>query len=150
MSQEANRLYWETEASVNQIAEELGLSKGFLYGLLLPLPAGLLCPKCRQELTFPNRTARDRGFVVCPNCGFEEEELTVQAFWEDLPEGAEPPPWEEGRERTPFPPEKPGGVQERPGELREGWRGRQGKLLAGTALLGMAAGLALGIWLRKR
>lgn len=150
LSQEANRMYWETEASVNQIAEELGLSKGFLYGLLLPLPAGLPCPRCRREMTFPNRTARDRGFVVCPGCGFEEEELAVQAYWEDLPEGVEAPSWEEPSRDRPPGREDREGPKEPPPVIREGRRLEQGKLLAGTALLGIAAGFALATWLRKR
>jgi hypothetical protein len=34
----ANELYWGSEKSVNQIADELDLSKGALYGLIRPLP----------------------------------------------------------------------------------------------------------------
>ena len=79
---EANRLYWESEESVNQIGEALGLSKGVLYGLISPLPAGLPCPGCGEEMVFPNRTAREKGFLACPECGMEEEETAVQSYWE--------------------------------------------------------------------
>ena len=55
----ANELYWDSEKSVNQIADELDLSKGALYGLIRPLPAGVGCPLCGDEVVSPNRTAHD-------------------------------------------------------------------------------------------
>jgi uncharacterized Zn finger protein (UPF0148 family) len=70
---EANRLYWHTDIGVNQIADEMGLSKGALYGLVEPLGADIACPRCGGGLVYPNRTARERGFLSCPSCGFEEE-----------------------------------------------------------------------------
>lgn len=91
---EANRLYWHTDIGVNQIAEEMGLSKGALYGLVEPLDADLPCPRCGGGLVYPNRTARDRGFLSCPSCGFEEE-LAV------LERSSAP----RGRARTPSRPE---------------------------------------------
>jgi len=149
LSQEANRLYWESEASVNQIGEELGLSKGTFYGLIVPLPAGFPCPGCGEEMVFPNRTARDKGFLVCPECGMEEEEAVVQTYWEGASEAS---------------PEETGGG---PGELaRRASRAAQkamdkgvdrvrgmsprGRILAGTALLGVAAGIILAGVLRRR
>lgn len=127
----ANELYWESDESVNQIAEELGLSKGSLYGIIEPLPSGLACPVCGTELVYPNRTARDRGIVGCPSCGFEgdEEEADADptvaapravgravgsgmAAWDDL---------DQTRKRT----------------------------VVGGALLGAAAGLALVLWSRR-
>ena len=83
ISQEANRRYWDSDESVNQIGEAMGLSKGVLYNLLEPLPAGLPCPSCGEEMVFPNRTARDKGFLECPECGLEEEEAAVQTYWEE-------------------------------------------------------------------
>ena len=71
LSDRANELYWRSERSVNQIAEEMDLSKSRLYGLVRPLPAGSPCPQCQAELFFPNRTAMDKSFVSCPECGFE-------------------------------------------------------------------------------
>jgi len=68
---EANRRYWETEESVNAIAEAMDVSKGRLYDLLLPLDAGVTCPSCGGALGFAHRTARQRGVVVCDACGFE-------------------------------------------------------------------------------
>lgn len=67
----ANRLYWQSDESVNGIADALGVSKGRLYDLIEPLAAGVTCPECGAGLAYPNRTARDRGMVVCDQCGFE-------------------------------------------------------------------------------
>lgn len=78
----ANELYWHSEESVNQLARELDLSKGTLYEILAPLPAELPCPRDDCELSYPNRTARDRGFVSCATCGFEDEEDQVRALLE--------------------------------------------------------------------
>ncbi len=127
----ANQLYWESDESVNQIAEDLGLSKGTLYGVIEPLPSGLACPVCDTELVYPNRTARERGIVGCPSCGFEgdEEEAEVDpavaapravgravgsgiAAWDEL---------DATRKRT----------------------------VVGGALLGAAAGLAMVLWSRR-
>ena len=78
----ANRLYWESETSVNQIAEDLVLSKGALYALVEPLRMGGLCPECDEEVAFQNRTARLKNMLSCTDCGFQ---LSV-AFVEDLAE----------------------------------------------------------------
>jgi len=75
----ANRLYWGSDRSVNELAEDLDLSKGALYGLISPLDAGLDCPDCSGTLEYANRTARDKGFVTCAECGVEEEEVLVRA-----------------------------------------------------------------------
>ncbi len=150
LQEEANRLYWESDESVNQISEGLGLSKGSFYSLIAPLPAGLPCPECGEEMVFPNRTARDRGFLACPQCQMEEEEEAVQAFWEGRAE--------ELGEDAPVP--SPTSLAHRAGEAAEGVMATareqvsgmspRSRILAGTALLGVAAGLLLGNYLRKR
>ncbi len=149
LSQEANHLYWESEESVNQIGEALGLSKGVFYGLIQPLPAGLPCPGCGEEMVFPNRTARDKGFMVCPACGLEEEEAAVQSYWEDAAETGG-----EGE------PEAPGALARRAGRAVQQAVGSgtermkslspRGRIIAGTALLGVAIGLLVAGVLRKR
>ena len=139
MSHEANRLYWDSEESVNQIGEQLGLSKGVLYGLIAPQPAGLPCPGCGEEMTFPNRTAREKGFLECPECGMEDEEFSVQEYWEGKADeslarragSAVQKVVDTGRDRV-------AGLTPR------------GRILAGTALLGVAAGLILGSYFRRR
>jgi len=147
--QEANRLYWESAESVNHIGETLGLSKGVLYTLISPLPAGLPCPRCGEEMVFPNRTARDKGFLECPECGMEEEEDAVQAFWETEAD------IEEEEEAT-----GPRALANRAGQALQDAMGTgrervanltpRGRIIAGTALVAAAAGLMLGSYLRKR
>lgn len=65
---EANRLYWQTDASVGAIAEQLGLSRRALYELLDAAPADGACPECGGPLTFGNRLARSTGDAYCAAC----------------------------------------------------------------------------------
>jgi len=109
----ANELYWGSERSVNELADDLDLSKGALYGMIEPLGAGLDCPDCGSELQYANRTAREKGFVSCSDCGFEEEEVLVRV--------------EVGEDSL-----LPGPAAEYPG-----------RTLVATALLGAAAGFLL-------
>jgi predicted RNA-binding Zn-ribbon protein involved in translation (DUF1610 family) len=120
--EDANRRYWSSDASVNQIAEEMGLSKSSLYGMIEQLHSGLACPECSSELVFPNRTARDRKLVNCPACGFEgsADEATE-------PAGA-------------------GGAVEK----RHAPTAATTRVVAGTALLGLAAGIVIGAAFRRR
>ncbi len=135
VSRAANEAYWESEASVNQIAERLGLSKGTLYGLIRPLPAEIGCPQCGTEMVYPNRTALERGFLACPSCEFEEEETIVREQG-GMPVAPAPD------DLTPSPAEG-GAPAPAPGSY-------PGRTVAGAALLGMAAGLLLarGFWQR--
>lgn len=120
--EQANSLYWESDASVNEIAEQLDLSKGALYGVVEPLDAGAPCPECGGALEFPNRTARDKGMVTCPVCGMEEELELVEAVALDTPDAVAPPP--------PPASELPSAVPFR--------------TLVASTLLGLAAGIAIG------
>jgi len=128
----ANELYWESDASVNQIAERLALSKGTLYGLVRPLPAEIGCPRCATEMVYPNRTALEKGFLACPGCQFEEEEEVVRS---------------EGGAALPPPPMD--GVDEDAAELL-GQGSYPARTVAGAALLGMAAGMLLARGFRDR
>lgn len=140
LERRANELYWNSDESVNGIAEDLDLSKGALYERITPLPSGLPCPGCSTEMAFPNRTARDRGFLACPNCGLEEDEREVREEWKEA--SARRPsdravvvtPGDGSSARTPAPTQS--------AETR--------RIVAGVALLGMAAGILLGIWARKK
>lgn len=151
LTAEVNRLYWESDTSVNQIGEELGLSKGALYGILRPLLAGLPCIKCGEEMAYPNRTARDKGFVACSSCGCEELEEVVQTHWQDAAEleaaGVPvdtPTSLSKASETDP--------VKEELRALDRPFCDRTfgTKTLAGTALLGVAAGIVIGSLIRKR
>ncbi len=146
---EANRLYWESAESVNQIGEALGLSKGVLYSLISPLPAGLPCPGCGEEMVFPNRTARDKGFLACPECAMEEEEVAVQSYWEGE---AEADPGQVFGGPSSLAHRAGHAVQSAVDSGRDRISGLspRGRVIAGTALLGAAAGLAIGAFLRKR
>jgi predicted RNA-binding Zn-ribbon protein involved in translation (DUF1610 family) len=129
----ANELYWSSDRSVNQIAEDLSLSKGVLYGLIRPRPAGLACPACSAELVHTNRTALDRGLVECPTCGWEGAEGEADRYEDDGE-------W----------------TDERPGALvasdatRSAWTNPWTRTAIGGALLGAAAGMALVMWNRRR
>ena len=74
-----NELYWSSDAGVNRLARELGLSKGALYQLVAPLSAGLPCPRCGAEMGYSNRTTRDRGLVSCAECGLEDQAERIRA-----------------------------------------------------------------------
>ena len=95
----ANELYWESDRSVNQIADEMELSKGMLYGMIRPLASGVACPRCSSDMEFANRTARERGLVTCPSCSLEVEQASLRVEEPDpvavttaRPEAA-PNPW---------------------------------------------------------
>jgi len=131
----ANELYWGSERSVNQIADELDLSKGVLYGIIRPRPSGLACPTCGQEVVYPNRTAKGRRLVACASCGWGGEEVDAEPTGGEggviLPLGGGP-----DEDEVMMPP------------IRFS-TSRQRALLGGI-LLGAAAGLALVIWARRR
>lgn len=122
----ANERYWNSGAGVNQVARELDLSKGTLYEIIAPLPAGVPCPHGDGELAFANRTARERDFLSCPACGLEDDRERVLAR---LDEVAHDPTIKAA-------PTVPARSLE--------------TLLAVTALAGLAAGLILGGILRRR
>ena len=123
---QANEQYWNSDAGVNQLARDLELSKGTLYEIVAPLPAGVPCPHGDGELAFTNRTARERGFVSCPSCGLEDDRERVLARLEEVahdPTSETAPPAATRSLET---------------------------LLVVTALAGVAAGLILGGVLRRR
>ncbi len=67
--EEANRMYWETDASVADIATRLDLSRRGLYDAIRPQPAGFACAQCGASLHFENRSARRHGTAECASCG---------------------------------------------------------------------------------
>lgn len=135
----ANELYWHSDDSVSRIADDLDVSKGSLYNLIDPLPAGLPCPRCSAEMEYPNRTARDQGFLTCPTCDLEEDEELVREEWREAARRSY-----DGTVVV-----RPGsgeGARRSDGDPREVSRKR---LVMGAALLGAAAGLALALWARR-
>ena len=65
---EANRMYWETDTPVAEIAQQLELSRRALYEAVEPLPTSSACPTCGSPLVYENRSARNAGVETCPNC----------------------------------------------------------------------------------
>lgn len=65
---EANRLYWDTEESVGEIAERLDISRRALYDVIEPRATGEPCPTCGGPLAFENRSARTAGDATCAIC----------------------------------------------------------------------------------
>lgn len=68
MSERANMLYWNSDRSVNSIADDLGLSKGGFYGVIRPIESGRHCSNCQLKMVFANRTAQERDDAFCPVC----------------------------------------------------------------------------------
>ena len=129
LGEAANRLYWSSSQSVNRIADDLGLSKGTLYGLIEPIGADLICPACGAGLTFANRTAREKGVADCLSCRLDESsEASVG-------------PADAVSRRS--------AVDEETGEA-PGSPVTNGRVLAGTVLLGLAAGILIVRLTRRR
>lgn len=93
-SAELNRLYWDSDLSVGDIADRLDLSRRALYDGIEPRPAGAPCPDCGEGLVFRNRTAQENGEAECPECGRtmeladrhdDEAEPEVEQEWRAAP-----------------------------------------------------------------
>lgn len=130
----ANELYWGSDRSVNQIADELDLSKGVLYGLIRPRPSGLACPACGQELVYPNRTAKERHHLACPACGWQGDQREVDVIGGDAGVGLSYDGPDD--EEVFVPPIRLSTTRQR--------------VVLGGVLLGAAVGLALVLWARRR
>jgi len=132
----ANALYWTSDESVNQIAEDLDLSKGALYDLVEPQASGLPCPRCGEEMEYPNRTARDKGFVTCPACELEEDGEDVRERWRAIDADDDALVIRPGADEGAAAPDEEDAIRRR--------------IITSAALPGAAAGLALALWTRRR
>lgn len=145
----ANELYWGSDRSVNQIADDLELSKGALYGIIEPEASGLGCPLCGDEVVYSNRTAKDKEMLDCPTCDWDG---TVG----ETTRSEDPPSRSADGEETSGPsgssdaglptraPEGPERLPPRP-LVRP-----SASTVVGGALLGAAVGLALVFWARRK
>lgn len=160
MSEEtrANELYWDSDLSVNQIAEEMDLSKGMLYGLIQAQPAGSACPLCGDEVAYPNRTAKERGQVTCDACGWDgelEDAGPASADMRRRRRGTHDPDSDDldADDLDSDDLDSDMGETKRTGmkpPLSTHADHHRGRFIAGGALLGAAAGLALVFWARRR
>ncbi len=76
--EQLNRLYWESDASVSEIADRLDISRRALYDGIEPRPAGAPCPECGAPLGFRNRTTAESGEAECAKCGHVVELEAVE------------------------------------------------------------------------
>lgn len=120
-----NRMYWDSDESVNRIADRLDLSKGALYGMIEPAPADGTCLDCGSSLSFGNRTARDRGLAECAACALVGDPTDQATSTELAPHTPRLAPIREPRV----------------------WSGRA---LAGSLVLGVVAGVLIARLLRRR
>jgi hypothetical protein len=70
-AKEANRLYWQTDRSVAEIAEKLTVSRRALYELITPESSGMTCRSCGGDVVFTNRSAKAGNAGRCAQCGAE-------------------------------------------------------------------------------
>lgn len=73
VSPDVNRLYWETEQSVAEISNQLGVSRRAMYEVIEPWPTGIECLSCGAELYYNNRSAKTAGVGRCLVCGKERD-----------------------------------------------------------------------------
>ncbi len=68
LQERANALYWNSDDTVDGVAEQLGLRRNALYASIRPVAAGAECPDCGEGLVFPNRSSRTAGRAMCLAC----------------------------------------------------------------------------------
>ena len=88
---ELDRLYWNTDLTVGDIAELVGLPATGLNRHASPLPADVRCYLCRNELAFTSRSQRSEQRVRCYACGCSRRAGTHRHHrsidWRDLRPG---------------------------------------------------------------
>jgi ribosomal protein S27AE len=147
----ANRLYWSSPDTVDEIAAELGMGRSALYSAIRPASAAADCPRCGAGLVFANRSARAAGRARCPECGATQM-LGESAHPSDrVREPAAESPRAPRRAASARPAPAPAPATREIGRLtsRREWgyalsaveRGRL-MMIGGAAALGIAAGVA--------
>ena len=143
LAEEVSRLYWETDASVGEIAAQLDISRRALYAALRPLPAGERCGECGEGLVFMTRSARDEGAAECPACGIEQRVGASSGAAAASGAGAESAA---GGEEVGAEAAVPTFRGLRAAPAPRVVRGR----LIGAVALGVVAGVVGALWLRRR
>jgi hypothetical protein len=129
---EANRLYWQTDKSVAEIAESLDLSRRALYEAIEPIAAGSTCEICGTMLHYANRSARDAKQGTCFSCATASPQQQEQVE-------AEPWTWSPAARQA---------AREAPPAARD--LAARARRLGGAALIGVIAGAALTNMLLRR
>jgi uncharacterized Zn finger protein (UPF0148 family) len=152
----ANRLYWNSADTVDEIAERLGIGRSALYSAIRPSPAGADCPHCGAGLVFANRSARAGGRTQCPECGrahvLGESAHPFDRATQAAAAAADPAPPEDRPRRARRAPDVPRVALPSRGELRGALAAVEPHrllLVGGAALLGVALGSAAVKALRR-
>ncbi len=140
LADQANELYWRSGQSVNRIAEGMDLSKSGLYALIRPLPAERACPECGEGLVFLNRTTQQKAVMSCPECenvveGSDSKVRTPRKRAARRSTAATKPDGEPVIELA------AGGRETALRKTGEGRSWKSSRVLWGSVLLGVAAGL---------
>jgi len=144
---EANRLYWETDASVAEIADRFDLSRRALYELVRPFTAGAPCPECGANLEYENRLSRRAGQAWCPSCrthhelGFMEASPTFEPATEEPSRAARSGVHDARADDRMLLPDE----DARSNDLRQ-----RAVLLGSAAIAGIAIGTVAALWARRR
>ncbi len=69
--EKVNELYWNSERTVDEIVDELGIGRNTLYSAVRPQPTGASCPDCGEGLVFTNRSNRTSSTATCSGCDRE-------------------------------------------------------------------------------
>lgn len=133
---QVNRLYWSTDASVADIADQLDISRRALYDAIQPAAAEGACPECGGRLGYRNRTARQRREAECPDCGQEQD---LEAASASTLEAAPTEPAAKPEERTGARMPLDAGTMD----------ATRGLWLAGAVLTGAALGAVVGLLGRR-
>jgi hypothetical protein len=97
---EANELYWNSDASVGEIANQLGMSRRALYDVVEPKSAEVPCPTCGTTTVFANRSALAAGLARCPSCETETAIPAARSERVAMAEAPAEPPAGNGARRT--------------------------------------------------
>jgi hypothetical protein len=137
MRTSADRLYWTSSETVDDIADRLGMTRSTLYAAVRPASVGVECLECGEPMVFANRTARTTGRARCPACS-----ATRVLRAADRPAGDGSP------EPVPLSGKSAGQRISRP-SLPRPWRGADGQvdrqraaIFGGAAAVGLMMGAA--------
>lgn len=148
---QANDLYWNSDLTVDQVAEQAGLSRHALYAAVEPLAVDVACDACGGALEYPNRSSRAAGRATCAACGAEQElEMETDVVWEPHASLRVPLEPETVAEVITAPPLR---SRKRLKQLRENLQEvprERIALVGGAAVLGAALGAAATQLIRER